>query len=341
MKLELTDFNSFGKNILFTGANSGIGFCSLIQLLKKENYLYVPIRSEKRKKIFIAKLLNYFDTKFLSKYLNIIEEVDFSNLENINKIKDYLVREEKFLDILVLNAGMQYTGALYPKVSKQGLEMTFAVNHLAHFYLIQILIPLINDQYSSRIIVTSSDVHNPKSSGGNVGEKAGLNNLENYHNVIYGKFLNFSADKAYKNSKLCNILFAKELSKNLNIQNRKVSVITWAPGLVIPEDDLGFFRYSSKFNKAGYMIFSNIAKNILGISESPKRAGDILYRISMAKDFNNINYLHLSNQLSSYKKHTLKNIDVSEEANDSELAKKLWNFSKKLCESFGFSSLNI
>jgi len=341
MKLELTDFNSFGKNILFTGANSGIGFCSLIQLLKKENYLYVPIRSTKRKNLFIDKLRNYFESDFLFKYLNIIEDVDFSNLENINKIKDYFVKEEKNIDIVILNAGMQYTGALYPKVSKQGFEMTFAINHLAHFFLIQILLPFINDQHGSRIIVTSSDVHNPKSPGGNVGKKAGLNNLENYQNVVYGKFINFSADKAYKDSKLCNILFAKKLSKNLKLKNSKISVISWAPGLVIPDGDLGFFRYSAKFNNIGYILFSNIVKNILGISESPKGAGNILYKIAMAKDFNNINYLHLSNQLISYKKHKLKNIDVSKEADNSELANKLWDFSKKLCDSFGFSSFNI
>ena len=53
IKLELKEFNNFGKNILFTGANSGIGFYSLIQLLKKENYLYVPIKSNERIKIFI------------------------------------------------------------------------------------------------------------------------------------------------------------------------------------------------------------------------------------------------------------------------------------------------
>tara|TARA_B100001109_G_scaffold94677_1_gene76893 strand:- start:527 stop:1552 length:1026 start_codon:yes stop_codon:yes gene_type:complete len=341
MKFDLNNFNSFGKNILFTGANSGIGFYSLIQLLKKENYLYVPIRSNSRRKILIEKLKIYFNDLFLSKYLFLIEEVDFNDLKNIYKIKNYLVKESIILDIIVLNAGMQYTGALYPKVSKQGLEMTFAVNHLAHFFLIQNLLSLTKDSNESRIIITSSDVHNPKSSGGNVGEKAGLNNLENYQDIVYGKFKNFSADKAYKDSKLCNILFAKELTKKIKQKNRKISVITWAPGLVIPEDDLGFFRYSSKFNSFAYLVFSNIAKNFLGISESPKAAGNLLFKISMAKDFNSINYLNLSNQLVSYKKHKLQKSNVSTEADNSELANKLWHFSTELCQSFGFSSLYI
>ena len=339
--MELKEFNNFGKNILFTGANSGIGFYSLIQLLKKENYLYVPIKSNERIKIFINNLKRYFNDKFLSKYLNIIGDSDFCDLENIYKIRDFLVQEEVLLDILILNAGMQYTGGLYPKVSKQGIEMTFAVNHLAHFLLIQNILSLIKDKLESRIVITSSDVHNPKSSGGNVGKKAGLNDLKNYKDVVSGKFINFSADKAYKDSKLCNILFAKELAKKLNSKKSKISVITWAPGLVIPDKDFGFFRYSSKFNSFGYFLFSNIAKNILGISETPKGAGDILYKIAMSRDLNNINYLHLSNQLISYKKHQLKKIAVSEEADSIELAEKLWYLSSELCKALGFPSLYI
>ena len=47
--------------------------------------------------------------------------------------------KENMPDVLVLNAGLQYTGSFYPKVSKQGIEITFAVNHLAHFYLVNVL----------------------------------------------------------------------------------------------------------------------------------------------------------------------------------------------------------
>ena len=235
-------------NILITGGNSGIGFFTTINLLKTKNNLYIAIRSLPRRDEFFLKLLKYFDKKYLEKYLNLIEKIDLSNLENIQIIGDYFIQKNISLDIVILNAGLQYTGSFYPKVSKQGIELTFAVNHLAHFYLVNNLIGLINNKLGSRIIITSSDVHDPKSSGGIVGEKAGLNNLCNFKEEITGKYLNFSADKAYKNSKLCNILFAKELSKRLQIQASKITVITWAPGLVIPNNNLGFFRYSKQFN---------------------------------------------------------------------------------------------
>ena len=148
-------------------------------------------------------------------------------------------------------------------------------------------------------------------------------------------------DEAYKNSKLCNILFAKELEKKLRISSSKISVITWAPGLVIPNDDSGFFRYSQRFNLLGYLIFSKAAKNIFGISESIENAGKILSKIVLDSNLNNIGFIHLSNKLISFKKHKLVESNVSDEANSAELASKLWILSEEICESFGFVTFNI
>ena len=329
------------KNILITGGNSGIGFFAIINLLKTKNNLYVVIKNEFRKNQFRKTIEKYFDKNYLSKFLNIIENCDLSDLENIKKIKDYFNSKKIVLDVIVLNAGLQYTGSFYPKVSKQCVELTFAVNHLAHFYLVNILKDFVRDNEESRIIITSSDVHDPKSSGGNIGKKAGLNNLIDFRKKVTGKFLNFNADESYKNSKLCNILFAKELVKKLKISSSKISVITWAPGLVIPNDDSGFFRYSKRFNLFGYFIFSKVAKNILGISESVENAGKILSEIVFDSNLNNIGYVHLSNKFISFKNHKLVESAVSDEANNSELASKLWILSEEICRSFGFATFNI
>ena len=79
------------KNILITGGNSGIGFFAIINLLKTKNNLYVVVKSESRKNVFVKTIEKYFDKNYLSKYLNIIEKCDLSDLENIKKIKDYLI----------------------------------------------------------------------------------------------------------------------------------------------------------------------------------------------------------------------------------------------------------
>ena len=136
-------------------------------------------------------------------------------------------------------------------------------------------------------------------------------------------------------------MFAKELIKKLKISCSKISVITWAPGLVIPNDDSGFFRYSKRFNFFGYLIFSKVAKNILGISESIENAGKILSDIVLDSNLNNVGFMHLSNKIISFKKHKLVESNVSDEANNEELASKLWLLSEEICESFGFVTFNI
>ena len=79
------------KNILITGGNSGIGFFVTINLLKSKSNLYIVIKSELRKNDFLRRIEKYFDKNYLSKYLNIIENCDLSDLNSIKKIKDYLI----------------------------------------------------------------------------------------------------------------------------------------------------------------------------------------------------------------------------------------------------------
>ena len=121
------------KKILITGGNSGIGFHATINLLKSNNNLYIPIRCELRKEQFLTKVQKYFDKNYFNKYINIIENIDLSDLENIKKVQEFFISKNIVLDVIILNAGLQYTGSYYPKVSKQGIELTFAVNHLSHF----------------------------------------------------------------------------------------------------------------------------------------------------------------------------------------------------------------
>ena len=92
------------KNILITGGNSGIGLFAIINLLKTKNNLYVVIKSELRKHEFLKTIEKYVAKNYLSKYLNIIENSDLSDLENIKKIKNYFLIKKIFLDVVVLNA---------------------------------------------------------------------------------------------------------------------------------------------------------------------------------------------------------------------------------------------
>ena len=87
--------NDKGKNILITGASSGIGFYALVDLLKKENYLFVPVRSFSRAQDLKFKLSNYFNDEYLNKFLNLIYDTDFSDLNNIYKIREFIIEKKK------------------------------------------------------------------------------------------------------------------------------------------------------------------------------------------------------------------------------------------------------
>jgi len=141
--------------------------------------------------------------------------MDLSDLNSIDSLCSDLKIKGVNIDVLILNAGLQYTGSKTPRMSAQGIELTFAVNHLSHFYLTQKILSLINKKNDPKIIITSSEVHNPNSGGGKVGAKASLGNLKGLESGAGFEMIDgneFNADKAYKDSKLCNILFAKKLS---------------------------------------------------------------------------------------------------------------------------------
>ena len=98
------------------------------------------------------------------------------------------------LDALLNNAGVYMTER---KLSKQGVEMTLAVNHLAHFLLTLLLLPLLRKAQEPRVVTVSSVAHK----SGNID----FNDMNREHY--------FDAYRAYADSKLANALFAKELAR--------------------------------------------------------------------------------------------------------------------------------
>ena len=110
--------------------------------------------------------------------------MDLSDLKSIDSLCSELKTKYVNIDVLILNAGLQYTGSKTPRMSSQGIELTFAVNHLSHFYLTQRILPLIDINNDPKIIITSSEVHNPNRAGGKVGAKANLGNLKGLESEV-------------------------------------------------------------------------------------------------------------------------------------------------------------
>ncbi len=322
--------------IFITGGSSGIGYQAALKLISLGHNIILPCKNIIRCNQILTKIFNQYPCN-LSQKGNIYTPImDLSDLNSIELMCAELKKMRRKIDVLIFNAGLQYTGSKTPRRSAQGIELTFAVNHLSHFYLVQNLLPLLNRSSDSKIIITSSEVHNPMSSGGKVGAKASLGSLSGLASgprftMIDGN--KFNADKAYKDSKLCNILFAKELSYRLKEKGLLVPVIAWAPGLVISRDSQGFFRYSRKYNQLGQILFASLARDLLRITTSNEKAGMLLSDLVNLGKYNKDGFNYYSNKIVSLGEFVFEKTNISEEAQIEGLSEKLWELSKSLIDN--------
>ena len=321
--------------IFITGGSSGIGYQSVLQLISLGHNIILPCKNISRANEVLTNILNNSIAR-LSKKGDILTPImDLSDLKSIDSLCSELKTRRLKIDVLILNAGLQYTGSKTPRRSSQGVELTFAVNHLSHFYLTQKILPFIDKNNDPKIIITSSEVHNPKSGGGKVGAKASLGSLKGLESGAGFEMIDgnvFNADKAYKDSKLCNILFAKKLSTYLMIKKLSMPVIAWAPGLVISRNSGGFFRYSRKYNQLGQILFAFLARDILRITTSNKEAGLILSNLACISKYKKSGFNYYSNKIISSGKFIFEKSDISNDAQREDLSDHLWELSNFLID---------
>lgn len=261
---------SVRRRILLTGGSSGIGFQAAALLLQDGHRLTLPCRDAATAAGLSERLGSCVSTPVC----------DLADLSSVECCAQSLLAEGEPIDTLVLNAGLQYSGWAEPRWSSQGFELTIAVNHLAHQALLQQLMPLLVQGTAARLVVTASEVHDPNSAGGKVGQPAGLGDLAGLRQGPGAPMLDgsasFNAEKAYKDSKLCNLLMARELERQLREQGRPLPVLAWSPGLVIPRSKDGFFRHSRSHNPGAQALFALVARDLLRLTETPQRAGALL-----------------------------------------------------------------
>ena len=177
------------KTILITGATDGIGLATASELARLGHEVVVHGRNED-KALHACNAIRAAvpDAKLQTAY------ADFADLSAVARMGHDLVTRLPRLDVLVNNAGVYKTEW---ETSGDGFEMTLAVNHLAHFLLTNLLLPLLKKSEAPRVVTLSSMVH---ASGRIVFENMnGEQGYNGYH--------------AYANSKLANALFANELAR--------------------------------------------------------------------------------------------------------------------------------
>jgi len=263
-------------------------------------------------------------------------ECDLADLRNIDSFVKQL-NNDKF-DAVCYNAGLaRNTDAKDVKRTKQGFELTVGTNHLGHFYLNQLIMSLIKD--TGRIVVTASGVHDPDSPGGAQGATATLGDLAGFERaaVSDGKFDMvdggvFNADKAYKDSKLCNVLFTRELQRRIDEKGSGVKVNCFNPGLIV---GTGLFRDQ---NQVLTKVFDVAATNLLKVGETTKWGGGALEYMTLSANVGQQGGMYYTSPPGSSKYgddafgREFKMSPVSKEAkaSDAGKAKRFWELSEKL-----------
>jgi len=272
-----------GKRCLVTGATSGIGLTIATALAEMGAEVILVSRNKNKCQQIMEKIQDDTGNPKISYY-----QADLSSQDNITSVATAIKRECLSLDVLVNNAG----GFFWRRQeSIDGLEMTFALNHLSYFLLTNLLLEILTNSSSARIINVSSGSH--------TSQILDFDNLQ-----LETGYMHFIA---YAKSKLANLYFTYELARRLI--GKKITVNAFNPGFTAT--NIG------KDNLLGH-IFMPLASLFAVSVEKGAETGIYL---ASSKEVEGI-----SGKYFEEKKSTLS----SEISYDKEIALHLWEVSKKL-----------
>lgn len=182
--------NQAGKTAIVTGANSGIGYYTALELGKAGAKVIIACRDSKRGSEALEQLQKEAPQAQFQ-----LEQLDLSDLMSIRLFVERFLDEHKQLDVLVNNAGIM----ALPKreLTADGFEKQFGTNHLGHFALTGLLLPSLKKSKSPRVVTVSSGM-------------AAYGNIE-MDNLQSERF--YEPMKTYSLSKLANLSFMLELGQ--------------------------------------------------------------------------------------------------------------------------------
>lgn len=198
--------NMEGQTAIVTGANSGIGEATALEMARRHARVILACRNIKA----AGETVKYI-RRCTSNGELVVMKLDLASLTSVREFCRSVLAEEPHIDVLVNNAGVFQCP--YTK-TEDGFEMQMGVNHFGHFLLTNLLLERIKNSAPSRVIIVSSSLH-----------KKGVINFDD---INCEKF--YDQNKSYSNSKLANILFSRELSRRL--QGTGVAVYSVHPGIV-------------------------------------------------------------------------------------------------------------
>jgi NAD(P)-dependent dehydrogenase (short-subunit alcohol dehydrogenase family) len=238
------------KTVVVTGGTSGIGEVVARKLAEMGARIILIARDKSRAEATLARL-----RKSGPGLAHCAHLADLTQLAEMKRVARQIAAEEPRIDVLINNAGALFgTRRLTP----DGLERTFALNHMSYFVITQLLWERIVASAPARIVSTASGAHE--------GAVLDFDDLQSEGG--------YSARKAYSRSKLCNILFTRELARRL--KNTGVMANCLHPGFVATRfGDQSGGMISNFVRLAKFFAISpeEGAKTIVYLASSPEVAG--------------------------------------------------------------------
>ena len=193
-----------GKTVIVTGANSGIGKDTALEMARRKARVILACRD-----VQLARdAVKWIRSRTKNGHL-VVKQLDLASLTSIRKFSDDIEKTER-VNILVNNAGVYQCPF---EKTEDGFEMQFAVNHLGPFFLTNLLLPTLRKFAPSRIVFVSSSLY-----------KFGTLDFDNLNGER-----KYCPKAGYHNSKLAGTLFARELANRLEATG--VSVHCLSPGM--------------------------------------------------------------------------------------------------------------
>ena len=283
-KTERTDLMN-DKRILITGATNGIGKTAALDLAKMGAEVIIVGRNENKTRRVLDELKAASGSDRLDMLI-----ADLSSIEQIRRAADEFRGRYERLDVLLNNAG-----AIFPKYqeSADGLEMTFALNHISYFLLTHLLLDNLKQtaqrQGEARIINVSSSAHRGAQFNGPDEANA------------------YSSSRSYGKSKLANVLFTYDLARRL--EGTAVTVNAVHPGLV----DTGF---GSEFKGFLGLLIKALQ---MTIARSPEKGAETLVYLASSPEVRGVGAKYWKDK---------KQVESSKASFDVAQQRRLWELSE-------------
>ncbi|KAF3549182.1 hypothetical protein DY000_02009841 [Brassica cretica] len=287
-----------GLTAIVTGASSGIGVETARVLALRGVHVVMAVRNTVSGAKVKQDILNQVPGAKLD-----VMELDLSSIESVRRFASDYKSTGLPLNILINNAGVMACPFM---LSKDNIELQFATNHLGHFLLTKLLLDTMKNtsresKREGRIVNLSSEAHRFSYPEGVRFDK--INDVSRYSSI-----------SAYGQSKICNVLHANELARQLKEDGVNITVNSLHPGAIMTS----LWRH---FNS--YLAGAVSALASYFIKTIPQGAATTCYLAS-------------SPQVAGVTGEYFRNCNITKPSSfgqDSELAKKVWDFSTKLTDS--------